>query len=152
MLHPDFRDLLSVLAEERVEYLVIGGYAVGFHSRPRTTKDIDLWVRDDATNLARLRAALLKFGTPEGVVEALDRGTPDDIVWFGIPPTRVDILRRIPGPLFDEAYGRRVVAAWDGAPVSLIGADDLIVAKRASGREQDLRDIKAIERARSRRS
>jgi hypothetical protein len=147
MLHPDFRDLLSVLAQDSVEYLIIGGYAVGFHARPRFTKDIDLWVRDADENLFRLRGALEKFGVPETVLQSITSGSRDEIAWFGVPPTRVDILRRIDGGAFDTAFERRVQATWEGVPVSIIGREDLIEAKRAAGREQDLRDVRALELA-----
>jgi len=148
MLHPDFRDLLSAFADAGVEYLVIGGYAVSFHTRPRSTKDIDLWIRDSEENLARVLSALDVFGAPESVIEGLERGSSTDIVWFGVPPTRVDILRTIEGLEFDEAYRTRVDTTWDGVPVSVIGREDLIRAKRAAGRPQDLIDVRALERAR----
>lgn len=146
MLHPDFKDLLSVLADERVEYLVIGGYAVGFHAKPRFTKDIDLWVRDTAENMQRLGAGLRTFGVPETVLESITAGSPDDIAWFGIPPTRVDILRRVDGGTFSLAYERRVEALWDGVVVPIVALEDLVTLKRAAGREQDLRDVRALER------
>jgi hypothetical protein len=151
MLHPDFRDLLAALAAEQVEYLVVGGYAVGFHTRPRFTKDIDLWVRDSETNLARLLLALERFGAPETILAALRTGSSEDIVWFGVAPTRVDILRRIEGGSFDLAYERRVDTEWEGAPVSIISLGDLIDVKRAAGREQDLRDVRALERTRGKK-
>jgi len=147
MLHPDFKDLLAVFAAEKVRYLVVGGYAVSFHARPRTTKDIDLWLDGAPENLARTCGALSRFGAPESIVSSLRSSDSEDIVWFGIAPTRVDLLRRIDGVSFEPAYARRVQAAWDGVPVSVISAEDLIVAKRAAGREQDLRDVRALERS-----
>jgi len=146
MLHPDFKDLLLALGAERVEYLVIGGYAVSFHAKPRFTKDIELWVRDDSENLARLAAALETFGAPATVLNSLRSGAADEIAWFGIPPTRVDILRSVSGGDFGAAYASRVDADWDGVPVSIVGLDTLIALKRAAGREQDLRDVRALER------
>lgn len=146
MLHPDFKDLLAVLVDEGVEYLVIGGYAVGFHAKPRFTKDIDLWVRDSAENVRRLGVALSKFGVPETVLESITAGSADEIAWFGIAPTRVDILRRVDGGTFSVAYERRVQASWDGVLVPIVGLDDLSALKRAAGREQDLRDVRALER------
>jgi hypothetical protein len=146
MLHPDFKDLLAVLADERVEYLVIGGYAVGFHAKPRFTKDIDLWIRDDPENVRRLGVALTKFGVPETVLEAIMAGSPDEIAWFGVPPTRVDILRRVDGGTFSDAYDRRVQASWGGVVVPIVSLEDLVALKRAAGREQDLRDVRALER------
>ena len=146
MLHPDFKDLLSAFADEQVRYLVVGGYAVSFHARPRSTKDIDLWLDGEPANLTRACAALSRFGVPEAIVTALRSSGADDIVWFGVAPTRVDLLRRIDGVSFEPAYARRVQTQWDGVPVSVISADDLIAAKRAAGREQDLSDVRALER------
>jgi hypothetical protein len=80
------------------------------------------------------------------VIDAHRSATNDDIVWFGVSPTRVDLLRRIPGVDFEEAYSRRMDVVWDGVPVTLIGRDDLIANKRASGRPQDRRDVRELER------
>jgi hypothetical protein len=146
-LHPDFKDFLAVLVSEDVEYLVIGGYAVGFHARPRFTKDLDIWVRDTEDNLRRLHAALVRFGAPDAVTAGVLTGDSDDILWMGAPPTRIDILREIEGVTFGDAYERRVRVEWAGVPVSILGLQDLLVAKRAAGREQDLLDVRALEQA-----
>lgn len=145
-LHPDFKDLLEAFAVAQVRYLLVGGYAVGFYHRPRFTKDIDLWIAPTRSNLARVRSALTAFGAPPNVVEAIDQMKPDDIVWMGSPPVRVDILQRIPGLAFEEAYARRVDTTWNEVPVAVIGRADLIIAKRAAGRPQDLLDAEALSR------
>lgn len=150
-LHPDFRDLLSAFAQEKVEYLLIGGYAVSFHSRPRFTKDIDLWIAGDPENLARVHAALTMFGAPPSVLRDLETLGPDQILYMGKPPVRVDILRAIPGVEFGEVFERRVETEWDGVPVLVIGLDDLVNAKRAAGREQDRLDVIALEKVRAQR-
>lgn len=145
-LYPDFRDLFGAFAAADVRYLLVGGYAVAFHGRPRFTKDLDLWVDDSEDNLTRAQSALDSFGAPDGLVEALRLGDPLDVVWMGRPPTRIDLVKAIPGVIFADAFGRRVVGTWQGVEVSVIGLDDLIVAKKASGREQDLIDVHALER------
>jgi predicted nucleotidyltransferase len=151
-LHPDFRDLLSAFAQEQVRYLLIGGYAVSFHSRPRFTKDIDLWIAGDPDNLARTHAALARFGAPPSVLRALETLGPEEILYMGKPPVRVDILRSIPGVDFEQAYAGRVATDWDGAPVMVMGLEELIIAKQAAGREQDRLDVIALEQARAQRS
>lgn len=143
-LHPDFRDFLSVLASEGVEALVIGGYAVSFHSKPRFTKDIDIFVNPTPSNRERLARSLKRFGAPAEIVEAATAAAEDEILWFGAPPTRVDVLFVVPGVNFAEAYGRRQEAVWDRVLVSVIGRTDLIAAKRAAGRPQDLQDLKQL--------
>ncbi|HET9958053.1 MAG TPA: nucleotidyltransferase [Polyangiaceae bacterium] len=145
-MHQDFQDLLTVFAEEQVEYLVIGGYAVSYYARPRYTKDIDLWLRDDRANLERAVMALQRFGVPEPVLAGLQTESAEDIVWFGVAPTRVDLLRRVDGLSFDSAYARRVETDWGDVRVCVVALPDLIAAKRAAGRPQDLRDLKALER------
>lgn len=146
-LHPDFRDLLSALADSKAEYLIVGGWAVGFHSEPRFTKDLDILIGDSDSNLEAVVQALERFGAPRAILEALQTLGPDEFLFLGTPPLRVDILRRIGGVLFSEAFARRENALWDDVPVFVIGFDDLLAAKRSAGRERDLRDIKALELA-----
>lgn len=151
ILHPDFRDLLSALARCNARYLVIGGYAVGYHDRPRYTKDIDLWIDPALDNVERCALALDEFGAPQNVIDALRTSAPGTIVWMGVAPQRIDLLKQIPGVDFDSAYTRRVEVVWSDATVSLIGLDDLIAAKRAANREKDQLDMKNLELARIRR-
>jgi hypothetical protein len=146
VLHPDFRDLLSALADSSAEYLVVGGWAVGVHAEPRFTKDLDLLIGIAEENLARVVRALERFGAPGYIVEQLRSLRADEFLFLGSPPARVDILRTIPGVQFDAAYGRRIRVDWDGVTAEVIGRDDLLSAKRAAGRERDLRDVRAIEK------
>jgi hypothetical protein len=146
-LHQDFKDLLEAFATERVRYLLIGGYAVAFHSRPRFTKDIDLWIDPVPDNVECTARALEQFGAPPDVVQAWRSAGADEIVYLGRPPVRIDLLRAVSGADFAEAYARRATGEWDSVSVSVIGLDDLIAAKRAAGRPQDLLDIKMLERA-----
>ena len=146
-LLPDFADLLGAFAEEGVEYLLVGGYAVSFHGEPRATKDMDLWISGASENVERVARALIRFGAPPHILAALRSQGPDEFIFFGRPPVRVDLLRSIPGIGFDEAWAGRVSATWDDVPVTVIGRDDLIVAKRAAGRPRDLEDADMLERA-----
>lgn len=144
-LHPDFRDLLSALADSNAEYLVVGGWAVGFHSEPRFTKDLDVLIGPSDSNLEMVTRALERFGAPASIVQALRTLGPDEFVFLGVPPVRIDILRRIDGIDFAQAYARRETIRWDGVPVSMIGLEDLIESKKAAGRERDQKDLKALE-------
>ncbi len=146
-LHPDFKELLQALAASSAEYLLIGGWAVGFHSEPRLTKDMDLWIGEDATNLSRVVEAVVQFGAPASTIRDLRSLGPDEFVFFGVAPLRVDLLRKIPGVDFSVAYQKRILVDVDGASVSLIAMDDLIAAKLAAGRPQDLRDVAALRKA-----
>lgn len=97
--------------------------------------------------MSRAAEALRDFGAPEVVVEALLTARPDEIVWTGSPPARIDVLQSIPGVEFEGAFGRRLETTWAGMNVPVLGREDLIAAKRAAGRPQDLRDARALERA-----
>jgi len=143
-IHPDFRDLLAVFAAHGVDYLVVGGYAVGFHARPRFTKDIDLWVGHSTDNLQRVRAALEEFGAPAAMLEQLESALDEDVLWMGVPPVRIDVVKGVPGGDFAACFSRRISASWDGVTVSVIGKEDLIAIKRASGSPQDLLDVDAL--------
>ena len=147
-LHPDFKDLLSALAATSAEYLVVGGWAVGYHAEPRFTKDLDLFIGPSNENLQAVARALAQFGAPAAILDALRGLGPDEFMFLGAAPVRVDILRRIDGIAFAEAYPRRETAIWDGVTVSVIGFSDLVAAKKAAGRERDQRDLKLLDAAR----
>jgi len=146
-LNSDFVDLLGAFASCGVEYLVVGGYAVAFHARPRATKDIDLWIATGADNLRKTARALRQFGAPAVVIEALRSSTPNDVIWMGQPPRRVDILQHVDGVEFSSCYERRIRTTWDGVEAVIIGLDDLLASKRAAGRPQDLLDVAELVRS-----
>jgi predicted nucleotidyltransferase len=133
-----------LLDSERIEYLVVGGYAVSHYGYPRPTGDLDLWVAVSAENLSRLIAAIGAFGfaaagTSPGLFE-----TPGTVVRMGVPPVRIEIMNRISGVDFETCYSRRQRVVWDGVPVSLIAREDLVTNKRAAGREKDRNDLKHL--------
>lgn len=149
-MYPDFKELLSVLNEHRVKYLVVGAYAVSVHAQPRATKDIDILVRPDPDNAKAVFAALAKFGAPLETLTAADFAQPGPFFRMGHPPVGVDILTEIPGVDFDAAWPRRVEDVVDpttGLKADFLSADDLIASKAATGRPQDLADIAAIRKA-----
>jgi hypothetical protein len=127
---------------------VIGGYAVSFHDRPRTTKDLDLLLDPAADNVSRACIALAAFGAPSSVIDDLRDSGLDEIVWMGNPPLRVDLLKSAPG-VAQAAFDRAVVVQTQGVNMRMIGLDDLIAAKRAVHRAQDVADAENLELARS---
>jgi len=145
-LSQDFRDLLAVFAAHDVSYVIVGGYAVGFHSTPRFTKDIDIFVGQNPANLSRVATALAEFGAPEHVLEHLRMLQDGEILYLGVPPARIDIFRTLPGVDFDAAFAHRVKTSWDGVAVSIIDRNRLIASKRATARKIDLFDIENLER------
>jgi predicted nucleotidyltransferase len=149
-LPPDFKDLLVEFARSGAEVVLVGGYAVAFHGRPRATKDIDLVLEGSPSNLERAAVALERFGAPPVVVEAVRNQAPSDIVYLGQPPLRVDLLRTIDGVDPVGLFARAVASTLDGVPVRVISAPDLIANKRAVGRPQDLMDVEFLERVMAR--
>jgi hypothetical protein len=155
----DLIELFSAFADTEVRYLLVGGHAVAAHGRPRSTKDVDLWLAPDPENIARACLALAKFGVPAEIVAALRGAGIDDIVWLGRPPTRVDLLQSLPAVSFEDAWPRRLTVELNGVSIPVLGKDDLIRNKQAVGRPQDRRDVRALlgedgraKRPRSRRS
>jgi hypothetical protein len=117
------------------------------HSEPRATKDIDLWIRTDLENAKAVFQALAEFGAPLGGMTPADFGD-GTVFQMGQPPERIDILQRIDGVTFDEAWERRIEGKIDGeVPTAVISREDLIRNKLASGREQDLLDVKKLRAA-----
>jgi hypothetical protein len=146
-LHPDLKDLFAELSASSAEYLIVGAWAVGFYAEPRFTKDLDLLIGHDDANLAKVVAALERFGAPPGVIEQAKTLRKDEFLFFGSSPTRIDLLRAIPGVEFAAAWERRESTVWDGVPVHVLSFADLVTAKRAAGRRKDLEDLRLLERA-----
>jgi hypothetical protein len=144
-LHPDFKELLGECEAAKVEFAIVGGYAVGFHARPRATTDLDLLVLGMPENLARLAEALAVFGAPPNVVAAAMTAEADDVIYFGVAPLRVDIMTRADGIDTRAALERAVYADLGTVSVPILGLADLIANKRASGRKQALADLEALE-------
>ena len=149
-MYQEFKDVLSAFHAHGVKYLVVGGYAVIFHTQPRATKDLDLLILADPENARATYAALAEFGMPLGDVRPEDFADPKNFFRFGHQPRCVDILPDIPGVDFNAAWERRiegVIDAVTGLKANFISADDLIAAKLTAGRAQDLADAAAIRQA-----
>jgi predicted nucleotidyltransferase len=140
----DFREFLRLLNAHGVEYVVIGGYAVGFHGYPRATNDLDVWIALTRENAQRAVAALREFGfgTPDLCAEFLLE--PKRITRMGVPPLRIEIVNTISGVEFADCFGRRVSVEMDGVPVPIIGLEDLKANKKAAGRFKDLNDLENL--------
>jgi hypothetical protein len=140
-LQADLKEFLSLLASNKVEYLLIGGYAVGYYGYPRPTGDMDVWIGISPQNAQRVVNALSEFGfaaPPERFLEA------NSLVRMGVPPFRLEILTTIDGVDFRECYATRNTAVIDGIDVSLISLQDLRTNKKASGRLKDLGDLENL--------
>ena len=143
-LPPDFKDLLRLLHSEQVEYLLVGGYAVGYYGYPRATGDMDIWIACDRPNAAKVVAALRRFGfSPAGVSEEMFL-EERKIVRIGMPPLRIELLTSASGVEFAACYTRRTVDVVDGIEISLISREDLKINKKAAGRTKDLADLEHL--------
>jgi hypothetical protein len=142
----DFEELLALFRDRGVKALVVGGYAVAFHARPRFTQDIDLWIEPSDANARRVMASLEEFGFGSVGLAVNDFANLDQIVQLGFPPNRVDLLTSIDGVEFADAWAGRQKGPFGALPeVDYLGRADLIRNKRASGRPQDLLDLASLE-------
>ena len=153
-INSDFKDLLSLLNDESVEYLLVGGYAVILHSEPRYTKDLDIWIRPTKDNAARLYRALKRFGAPLQQLGLREQDFCDEgsFVQLGREPVRIDLLMGVKGLIFQDAWDRRDVVKIEGLAINLISRVDLIDAKLEAGRPQDLMDAKTLRQSIATRS
>lgn len=145
MLNNDYKEMLQCLSEERVEYLLVGAYALAVHGFPRATKDIDVFVGATADNARRLMRALAKFGAPLSEISETDFSSEGVIFQIGNSPRRIDIITRIDGVGFQQAYANRKMVSIEGMDIPAISVEDLIANKRASGRPQDIADVGKLE-------
>ncbi len=145
MLNQDFKEFAELLASNKVEYLIVGGYALAAFGHPRYTGDLDFWVGTDAANAQRILAALEAFGFGALGIEPVDLTAKNNVIQLGYPPRRIDLLTSIDGLEFAPSYARRMVVAVDGMQLHFIGLEDFKTNKRATGRHKDLADLAALE-------
>jgi hypothetical protein len=143
-IRTDFKELLELFNRHKVEYLIVGGYALAFHGAPRFTRDIDLFVRPTSDNAKRILAALNEFGFGSLDLAESDFTTPGRVVQLGVAPVRIDIITRVTGVPWEKASAGKVPGFYGDVPVFFIGRDDFIANKRASGRAKDAADIEAL--------
>lgn len=149
-MYQDYKDLLSAFRCHGVKYLIVGGYAVILHAEPRFTRDIDLFIKADAANAQAIYAALAEFGAPLEGIRAEDFAERGNFFRFGRDPNGFDILPALQGIEFDAAWQNRIESVIDpqsGLTAYFISAPDLIQAKLASARPQDIADVDAIRKA-----
>lgn len=142
--NPDFVDLFKAFNAADVRYVLVGGYAVIFHTEPRYTKDIDVWIDPTRENAARAFRALAEFGAPLDGITIADLSDPHMIYQVGMEPNRIDIIMGVPGLEFAAAHARSVASSYGGQPIRVLALEDLVKAKRAAGRSQDLLDLERL--------
>jgi len=146
VLNSDYKDMLQVLLDHGVKFLLVGAYAMAAHGYPRATGDIDIWVEPSPDNSPRVYHALAAFGAP---LQELDETTfvkLGIVFQIGVSPRRIDVMSAISGVGFEEAYQHRQIVEIEGLPVPILSYDDLIKNKRATGRDKDRLDADRLEK------
>ena len=144
MLNPDFKDMLSALCGEGVEFLIVGAYALAAHGRPRATGDLDIWVDCTHENAQHVWRALQRFGAPLQGMTAEDLKTPGVVLQIGVAPCRIDLMTSIDGVEFRDAWPHRITIAVEDLRIPVIGRTHLIQNKKAVRRPQDLADAACL--------
>ncbi len=141
---PDFKEFLSLLKTKNISYLLIGGYAVGYHGYPRATNDMDIWIAIEPEVAEQMVSALKEFGfnTPQLSKDIFLKES--NVIRMGIAPIRIKILTTISGVSFDECFKERVIDKIDGVEVNIISLNKLKINKKASGRYKDLDDYENL--------
>jgi hypothetical protein len=145
-MEKNFLDLLQLLNASKSKYMLIGGYAVGIHSEPRYTKDLDIWIDCSKPNAKKILKLLTEYGAPTDNLSEKDLATPGLIFIFGIAPQRVDIINHIKGADFKSCYARRVRKQVGKTEINVVSIKDLINLKKLAGRDQDKIDIAKLKK------
>jgi len=140
----DFKELLALLNEHKVEYVIVGGYALAFHGAPRYTGDMDILVKSDKQNAKRILAALNDFNFGDLQITTADFEKPDMVVQLGITPVRVDIITSLTGVSWEQIYSNKIEGKYGDVQVNYIGREQFIANKRATARKRDLADLEAL--------
>lgn len=145
LLNDDYRDILSAFDDAKVDYLLVGAYALAAHGYPRATGDIDLWVQPTPDNAERVVHALRHFGAPLGDIQPADFEEPDLILQIGVSPRRIDIMTEITAVSFEDAWPNRTQIVVGETAIPVIGKQDLIRNKEATGRSKDAADADQLK-------
>ena len=153
-LDANFYDLLSAFRGCNLRYLIVGGWAVSIHAQPRATQDMDIFVDSESANIEAVYEALKGFGVPLDSINKEQFLEPGTFFRIGVPPCQIGIFPEIPGVKFEACWPNRLEVPLDreGLSANFISAEDLIAAKVASGREQDIADVQAIRRVQQTKS
>lgn len=146
IFNDDFRDFITALNNNNVEYLLVGGYAVIIHGYRRTTGDLDIWINTTKKNYQQLVKACYQFGLPllDMTEENFLHNDEIDVFTYGRSPVSIDIMKTVKGCDFETAFKLSQEFVEDDLLIRYIHLDTLIQAKKASGRHKDLDDIEKL--------
>lgn len=143
-LNKDFEDLLRCFNDAKVEYLIIGAYAVIYYTEPRYTKDLDLWINPSRQNAEKVFKALKKFGAPVKKLTLEDLTNKELVYQIGVEPNRIDILMGIGSHPFKKAWKNKKTSSYGHEKIYIISLKDLIKAKKEVGRTKDKLDLELL--------
>ena len=143
---PNFVEFLGLLIDRKVKFLVVGGYAVNYYGYPRYTGDIDIWLWTDPHNAVKVVEAIKEFGLDVLGVRTDDLTRPYQVIQMGYEPARIDLLTSVDGVDFSQCYGSATLVEVERLDVPFISLEDLLTAKRATGRAKDLADVEGLEK------
>lgn len=146
MLNQDYKEMLLILLENKVDFLLVGAYAMAAHGFPRATADLDIFIRVDAKNSQKLYKALIEFGAPMEGIAVKDFENPGTIFQIGVAPRRIDIVNDIDGVTFDESEKDKIIIELEGLKIPVISKQKLIINKRSTGREKDRIDAESLSK------
>ena len=140
----DLAQVVDIFNSYKIEYLIVGSYALAFHGAPRNTGDIDVWIKPDKINAERILKSLDAFGFGSLDLSADDFTHPDKIIQLGDSPIKIDLITSISGVSWDEAVKHGVKGPYGHVTVNFIGLNEFIKNKKATGRLQDLADLERL--------
>lgn len=144
IFNKDFKEFVELLIKNKVEYLIVGGYAVGVHGYPRFTGDLDIWINKSDENAKRILNCINEFGFSSYNLTLSDFTRNGSIIQLGYPPVRIDIINHVDGVEFSECYKNKKIVLVSNLEIYFIGYDDLIKNKKATSRPRDIDDIENL--------
>jgi len=146
MLNEDYKEMLQILLNNEVKFLIVGAYAMGAHGYPRATGDFDIWVEASAENSKKIYKSLSEFGAP--LFDITEKTFTEKGIFFqiGIAPRRIDIATHIDGVIFDEAYKTKELIEIENLKIPFISKENLIKNKQSTGREKDRIDADYLKK------
>jgi len=144
MLNKDYKEMLQILLNNKVRFLVVGAYAMGVYGYPRATGDIDIWVEASSENSEEIHQSLSEFGAPLSEVTKTTFCEEGIVFQIGVAPRRIDIITKIDGVDFNKAYSDKQKIEIEGIKIPFLSKEDLIKNKESTGREKDQLDAKYL--------
>ena len=141
----DFEEFFELLNQNKVQYMVVGGYAYAIYAEPRYTKDLDIYYLGDTKNGDKILNVLDQFGFGSLGIELKDLEKEGLVIQLGMPPYRIDLLNKIEAVSFEEAWQNRNTALYGKQEIFVISKNDLITNKKATGRKQDQLDVENLK-------